>query len=330
MGVKNYAQQRYKVIDNLLTNSMRRYPTMEDIIEKCEERIDRRPSFETIQKDIATMKLPPPDGFYAPIKFNASQRGYEYTDPDFSIDKIGLNDHDIESLKEAIDLIKSIGGARVSTKFSHAVEKILSSYKERFPKSDYSRTIVQTDTPPTSRGFEHFDLFFKACKDRIPVSMVHYSYNNRRFKPLTIHPMILKEFDNKWYVVGYSELHDSLRTFGVDRIYAPQPIFKEFIKAQSSEIDTYLNDTYGVYPLENEKKQTIKIAASALATNYLEAYPIHESQHLEKHQRGNSTITFDLVPSMELISYFMSYGNEIRVIKPSWIASLIQEKTQVI
>ena len=39
MGVKNYAQQRYKVIDNLLTNSMRRYPTMNDIIEKCEERI---------------------------------------------------------------------------------------------------------------------------------------------------------------------------------------------------------------------------------------------------------------------------------------------------
>jgi len=327
MGVKNYAQQRYKVIDNLLTNSMRRYPTMQDIIDKCEERIDRRPSPETVQKDIAKIRLHPPDGFNAPIEYNSVYKGYEYTDSDFTIDRIGLNDHDIDSLKQAIDMIQSIGGSRVSSKFSHAVEKILSSYKERFPKSDYNRTIIQTDTPPSSRGFEHFDLLFKACKEKIPISMVHYSYNKRRFKPLTIHPMVLKEFDNKWYVVGYSELHKSLRTFGLDRIYSPQPVYIDFIEANPGEITTYLNDVYGVYPLTNKDKQTIEIKASALATNYLQAYPIHHSQCVKKHGKGHSTITFELVPSMELVSYFMSYGNDIYVSKPTWMFHLIEEKT---
>ena len=97
MGVKSYAHQRYKVIDDLLTNSMRRYPTMKEIIDKCEERIDRRPSPDTIQRDIARMKKPPPDGFDAPLHYDTINRGYEYTEPNFSIDKIGLNDHDIDS-----------------------------------------------------------------------------------------------------------------------------------------------------------------------------------------------------------------------------------------
>ena len=53
MPINKSAFRRYKVIDQLLRNRMRMYPTMEDIIEACREKLDVDPSPETIQKDIA-------------------------------------------------------------------------------------------------------------------------------------------------------------------------------------------------------------------------------------------------------------------------------------
>lgn len=327
MPVKNYSSQRYKVIDSLLSSPIRTYPSLEDIADACEERIEKRPSLETLSKDIRQMRKAAPAGFDAPIEWSKLHGGYYYDAPDFTIENTGLNDHDIEALKEAIDLMRSIGGARVGAKFNHALEKVLSSYKERFPQSDYNRTIIQTDTPPPSRGFEHFDLLFRACKDRRAVSFVHYSYRKRKFKPILLHPVLMKEFDNKWYVVGYSDYHEDIRTFGLDRIYEPHMVYATYIESDPKEISSYLNDIYGVYPLTDREKVTITIRATPLASNYIQAYPIHESQQVKsKAENGATTFTFDLIPSMELLSYFMSYGKDIKVISPRWMDHLIISK----
>ena len=69
MPINKNAWKRFTIIDSLLTNKMKPYPRMEDIIEACRvKHLD--PSQETIQKDIAQMKMTRPDGFEAPIQFN--------------------------------------------------------------------------------------------------------------------------------------------------------------------------------------------------------------------------------------------------------------------
>ena len=52
MPINKNALGRYKVIDMLVRNNMRPYPTMEEIIEACREKLGIDPSVHTIQKDI--------------------------------------------------------------------------------------------------------------------------------------------------------------------------------------------------------------------------------------------------------------------------------------
>ena len=42
-------------------------------------------------------------------------------------------------------------------------------------------------------------------------------------------------------------------------------------------------------------------------------------EEVEKEEDGTTIFEFELIPSMELIRYFMSYGRDIRVLKPEWI-----------
>ena len=100
MPINKNAYLRYKAIDLRLRSQYRSLPDMRDLIDACEKAIDYRPSIETIQKDIMVMRQDPPKGFAAPIKYCRRNYVYEYTDPDYTIDNIGLNDLDIDFKEE--------------------------------------------------------------------------------------------------------------------------------------------------------------------------------------------------------------------------------------
>ncbi len=325
MAISRSAYRRYKVIDSLLRNTMRPYPTIIDIQEACQQKLDISPSLDTLEKDIRNMKLPEPDGFDAPITYCRLNKGYHYTNSKFSINGVSLNENDINSIKEALELLQSIGSSRISDSFNYALDKILVTYKEEFSEGDSKRKIIETESISGSRGFEHFDTLFAACKNRIPVSFTHYSYQKRRFKAVLIHPVLLKEFDNFWYLLGYSESHKALRTFGFDRIYEPILLNRKFIPTKQEIVNNYYKDIYGVYPYKNQPKQEIVFFASPIVSNYFEAYPIHESQICEKMDEGY-IFTLQLIPSVELVKILRSYGSELAVLEPQWLDDEINNK----
>jgi predicted DNA-binding transcriptional regulator YafY len=265
------------------------------------------------------MKEPTPEGFDAPIYYNRTRRGYAYSDPDYVLAGVPLTDVDIESIRESLEFIKILGGSQISEKFNNAMEKVLSISLEEFQGKVKKQTILQTMNPPISRGFEHFDLFYKACREKTPVSLVHYSYKKRNFSALTIHPFLIKEFENKWYVMGFSEKHNQIRTFGLDRVFDPFLLKKKYITVEKSAREKEAHDYYGVFPIPNQKKQGVKIHVSALVTNYFEAYPIHESQLIKKEESGSSVISYNLIPTIELTRLFLSHGYHVQVIEPKWL-----------
>lgn len=325
MPINKSAFRRYKVIDMLLKNNMKRYPTMQEIIDACYDKLGIDISIETIQKDIAHMRMSPPDGFDAPIRYNRSKGGYEYTNPEFSLLGVQLSDLDIETIKESAELLQLVGGSRVSEKFNSAIEKIFTTVLEEFSTHKAREKYVQTMVPPPSRGFEHFDLFYTSCIHKQPVSFIHYSYKKRTFSSIIIHPSLIKEFENKWYIVGFSEKHQEVRTFGMDRIFSPLPLRKKFIKLDDSTIESMQQDYYGVFPIPKQPKQIVKIEASALATNYFLAYPIHTSQVVEKQPHGNAIIHFELIPTIELTRLFLSHGHHVSIIFPSWFLEFTEK-----
>jgi len=326
MGVSKSAFSRYRIIDKMLKNIFKPYPTLYDIQEACERQLDFSPSLDTLEKDIRNMKQS--DVFDAPIVFCRKNKGYYYSNSNYSINSIPLTDSDILTIKEALDLIKNLGGGnRVTERFEAAIQKILASYKEEFPDGVIDRKIIQTDYVEGAKGYENFNTLFESCNNQYPISFVHYSYSKRVFKSVIVHPIRLKEFENKWYLIGYSESHAGIRTFGLDRIYEPIFLKRKFISCKDTAIESYCNDIYGVYPIENEKKQKITFLTSPGITNYFEAYPVHSSQKANKNNSGSSFFTLNLVPSMELIKLFRSYGKHLKVTYPDWLREQTQSLT---
>jgi predicted DNA-binding transcriptional regulator YafY len=105
----------------------------------------------------------------------------------------------------------------------------------------------------------------------------------------------------------------------MDRIFAPFLLKKSFVTVDKAIKQSEASDLYGVFPILNQKKQRIKIRINDLITNYFEAYPIHESQKIEKEPDGFSIVTFQLVPTMELTRLFLSHGKTLEIVQPLWL-----------
>jgi predicted DNA-binding transcriptional regulator YafY len=320
MSLTKEAYIRYKIIDACISNSQEPYPTMDYLIDACQEKLGHEFNKSTIQKDIKAMKYDELLGFNAPIKFSKSNNGYYYSDPKYSINKIPLNTTDIEAINSALELIAEFKGTRLNENINHALEKVLTEFKEYVPKNSSQGKIIQTDAPPSHKGFEHFEFFYNATSQKIPVCFVHYSYSKRKFNSVIVHPYMLKEFQNHWYVVGYSENHNQLRTFGLDRIYEPLLLKKDFIEAPTAQKVEYFKYVYGVYPIPKQKRQEIIFMVKPILGDYLLAHPLHETQHIKKKEsNGTLIISLDLIPSKELINYFLSNANLLKVLEPKWM-----------
>lgn len=322
----NASYFRYIIIDECLNNKYKPFPSMEELIDACERKLDTRFSISSIQKDIQDLKKGIM-GEEAPIKYSKSKEGYYYSDAEFTIRKIGLQESEIEALKASADLLSMFTGSRVSENFGRAVDKIFASIHESFPDGKGRHKIVQTDNSSNHKGFEYFEFFLHAAKERIPVCFVHYSYKHRVFKSVIVHPLILKEFQNNWYLVGHSENHKELRTFGLDRIYEPK-LLKRLFKEPTDKIKVdYFKNIYGVYPYDGQKLQKIEFRVNPLLSDYMHAHPIHESQKRKKEgSYGHAIFTLQLIPSHELINFFLSFSHQLVVIKPDWIQKEIHER----
>lgn len=324
MNQSKGAFQRYRVIDSLLRNPMKPYPGMEDIRDYCERKLDYKPSAETIQKDIRDMKLPFPDGFDAPIHYSRLHGGYAYTDANFSLAGVALQQAELDVIAEAVEVLRAIGSSRLGNKFSHALHKLLSASMEHRQETG-ALPVLQTMVPPVSQGFAHFDLYYQACTERIALSLLYYSYRNRVYGHHLLHPFLIKEFENRWYLVGYSEHHGAVRVFGLDRISEPELLRVPYRPTDPDEIIRYLGDLYGVHPLPGSEKTLITLRADELATHYFNAYPLHHSQRIEKRSDGTSLITYSLVPTRELAHYILSLGNQVTLLSPDWFRAYTQD-----
>ena len=327
---------RYKIIDECLIDIYKPYPTMDDLKYKIDRKLKTSVSTATIQKDIAQMKKGEDEGGYsAPIKFKRSNKGYYYDFekfPDFTIQSLGLNEKEYEAIELAASVLQQFKGIKVNDSYNHAIDKLFSSLN--INKTDKDKTSVNAIQPEETtymRGMEHFETLVTSIRKKIPVSFIHYSYDKKLFKSIIIHPYLMKESNKRWYLVGYSEEHEEVRYFGLDRIYDPILIDKKFIEHSGADLRSLFDNKIGLTNIRSHKEtydpEKIKLWVSDKMANYIKSMPIHKSQTYREYDgEGEIIVTIHVVPTTELISLIMSYSEHMTLISPRWLCKRIEDK----
>lgn len=316
MPVNRNALIRYKTIDKCLSNPYRLW-SLEDLIDACSdalyeyEGIDKGVSRRTVQMDIQMMRSDKL-GYNAPIEVY-DKKYYKYTEPNYSITNMPLSKHDLEKLSEATDILRQFKGFAHFQELTGVVQKI----EDRVNSEKLNtRPIIDIDKNDGLKGLEHLDFIYRAVLDKKVLNVNYQSFNARNPSELQFHPYLLKEYNNRWFLIGHKDSSESILNLALDRICSlsvnNQLSYVENLDFSANE---YYKDVVGVTVI-NSRPRNIQIWVDAKNAPYVLTKPLHQSQEVVRHQDDGIVIRIQVIPNFELERLILGFGESMKVLSP--------------
>ncbi|MBG15561.1 MAG: hypothetical protein CL853_04325 [Crocinitomicaceae bacterium] len=315
-AIKN-ALLRYRVIDKSIRNEYNPYPSKEDLRQACEEELygssdGSNICDSTIEKDLFAMR----QEHDAPIKYSKAERGYFYTDKNFSMDDIPLTDADISAIKAATTILNQFKNTQLFGQFQYAIDKILDRVEVSANKQNYNDDFVHFESQPTIGGNEFLAPIVKAIKEKKSIQFEYRSFKSEQGSIRRLQPYLLKEYRNRWYLIGKSELKDKILTFALDRMQNLMSLELPFNPDRSFNAEVFFRHSIGITAYDGNP-ENITVQASQVLSKYLISQPLHHTQKIVSNKDGVHTFSFELLLSYELKMLLLGFGNDLKVISPA-------------
>ena len=326
MPVNRNALIRYKTIDKCLQNRYRRW-TLEDLIEACSEAlyeyegIDKGVSKRTVQSDIQMMRSDKL-GYNAPI-IVLEKKYYTYEDPDYSITNIPLSEQDLNMLTEAVAFMKQFQGFSHFRNLDGMVQKLEDHI---YSQKTHTRPVIDFEKNEDLKGLEFLDPLYRAIIRKDVVQLSYQAFSRRQPIDFPFHPYLLKEYRNRWFVLGIKERKGRVFTLALDRIKALKLTEIPFVENETLDIDNYFNEIIGVTVDESREAEEIIFKADHRQAPYIKTKPFHSSQKVIAHDRFGVTFSIQIQLNFEAEREFLGFGPGIKILSPERFKRRINQK----
>ncbi len=198
------------------------------------------------------------------------------------------------------------------------IEEVSANLRVSLNMGKNPESIISYDDNAQLRGMEHFALLHEYIRSHQPIVVEYRPYNNPERMEETIHPYFLKQYNCRWFVLGYNTKYDTITTFALDRIITIQKAAVKFIPNTKYNFQEYFQDVIGVtITPEKQDVEEILIEVDGKQYHYVSSKPMHPSQHLVRYNKdGNAIVMLKVIPNFELKQLILSYGRRMTVLSP--------------
>ena len=331
MPTNRHAAVRYQVIDRCLRQRNVKW-TATLLAEACAEAIAEldgdatTPSRSSIGRDIRTMRLPRPLGYEAPIVWDARAGTYYYSEQGYSITEGPMREEDLRALNGALAILREFryfgqvqGLEEITARLQYGLKA--SAGRQGSP-------VIMFSQPPETPAYRWLDFLYQAIEEEHCLLLRYQPFSEEPFQA-TVSPYLLKEYNNRWFLIAYHHGHKRLHTFALDRIQqASRQSLHPYYHTPHFDPATYFNDIVGVTILEGRQMEVVSFRATPLRARYLATKPVHSSQKVVSEQPDHVIFSLQLIPNFELESLLLSFAEEIRVLEPQWLAARLKKRLE--
>ena len=307
---------RIHTIDACLRRRNRLW-TIDDLVEACEDALYEYEgiseiSTRTIRRDLQLMRSEKL-GYNAPIIVK-DKKYYTYEDPDYSITKLPLSKEDLNELSSALDIIRHYG----SFSGMSGQEDIITRMQDTVQCQESHSRIVYLETNDQLKGLSFLGILYDFIIKKTPLAVRYHSFTAKSETIQHISPYILKEFNNRWFLFGYSQFTHGLRTLALDRIIeVKEDKDRPYIENTFFDPNSFFDSMIGVTRSAKSQRLQIIIKVDKQTTPYIITKPLHSSQQIvEELEDGSVLFRLNVVHNLELERLLLGFGCHLEVVSP--------------
>ena len=321
--IKN-ALIRYRIIDRMIRNPYKTYPSKSDLREACEESLFGSTYGDhicdsTIEKDLFAMRME----HDAPIKYSRKHEGYFYEDPDYTINDIPLSEDELESIRFAVQTLQQFQEVPYFKEFGSAIDKIATRVAVAGTEGNETSAFIGFETAYSSIGNQWLPLLLTAIQEKKTCHFTYASFKTGIAKERNVLPVYLKEYRNRWYLISFDLEKSDWITYALERmdglvVNEAQHLLKEAFNPSS-----FFAETIGI-TTEKKAAERIVLRVNDIASKYIESQPLHSSQ--EKIGTNQFVLTVQI--NEELIRTLLGFMGELQIISPAHLVQTWNERIQ--
>lgn len=317
MPVNRNALLRYKTIDACLRNRRRKW-TLDDLITAVSdalyeyEGMVKEISRRTVQADIQVMRSSRL-GYNAPI-IVLDKKYYTYEDPAYSITQLPLKEQDLQRMNEAVEMLRQFKGFSHFQSLNEVVQKLEDHV---YAATHATESVIDFEKNEQLKGLNLLEPIYNAIIHRQPLKIRYQSFQARTASDMIFHPWWLKEFKNRWFVIGCREGHQFEFNLALDRIQELDQA-PEYAYRPNTNIDlkTYYKDVIGVTVQTRQQPKKVVVWVDASTAPYIETKPLHPSQTVVQRTPTGIIIELILQLNFELEKELLGFGATVKVLSP--------------
>jgi len=180
-------------------------------------------------------------------------------------------------------------------------------------------------------GQSFLNPIVEAMQTNVELRIDYQRYEYEREEHLqTFHfqPYALKVYNRRWYLLGFLEEQNGLRTIALDRILALKVLTKNFTLPEDFDARKYFANVVGIYASPDLPVVKVKIRAYGVQAEYLRSTPLHKSQsEVRSKYREFAEFTYRLCETPELVSQLLAMGDRVEVLEPQELRDEIKKRT---
>ncbi len=290
---KQESTRRHHLIIGLLRRKPSTFAEINDYLKQKSTLEERKYeiNIRTFQRDVKEIA----SNYNIEIKCNRSDLSYQIV--------IDENDIHTERLIETYDMLNALN-----------VHKNLSQH-----------LILENRKP---LGTENMHGILHAIKTHHQISFIHESYWNSDTGKVarTICPLVIKEAQNRWYIIGKDTSDNQIKTFGLDRITDFEILKERFKYPTNYNPEIAFKDSFGIVSSNGENPQKIILSFTKEQGKYVKSLPLHHSQKELLSNENEYQIQLYLHPTYDFEMELLSLGSKVKVLEPESLKNSIMQK----
>lgn len=320
MPTNKNAYIRYKCLDKLLSDRHHYYDrkTLTEKVNDMLHELGYKPvGKRTIEKDLDALMCSP---FNAPIR-ETKKNGkiiVGYSDSSFSIFTQELSREERNLLREVLSTIGQFNGLDNFQWLE--VFKIGLGLEER-------RQIISFSNNPYLKNSNLLGTLFDNISNEVVIHLSYHTFVDSSIRSIDFHPYLLKQYNDRWFLLGAAGDDKKILTFALDRIDKVEPLPEQKYIPCPDDLADRFEDIVGVTYYEDQPVEHILFWVSNSSKGYIETKPIHGTQTPRRgeaetilrqqypHLEGGAFYTIDCIKNYELIRLLCSYGKDLIVLQ---------------
>lgn len=329
MAVNKNALIRYKTIDKCLRNNYVKWG-LQDLNSACSDALYElegrqiNVSLRTTQLDIQMMRSSKL-GYHAPIEVY-EKKWYRYADPNYSITQIPLSKSDMSVLGESVEVLRQFKEFSLFKELNGIIQRLEDKLNTA---GGHVEPIIHLDKNVLLKGLEFLDQLYQAILKRKCLRLTYQSFTASREATYVFHPYILKEYNNRWFLVGRADGQQRVLTLALDRMVEVAIAENVSYKKFNFQADDYYRHTIGVTVLGPNQLEEIVLRIDKFNAPYVLTKPLHSSQKLiKKYPDGTVDIGLRVQVNFEFERLVLGFGPSAEVLAPKSLRQRMRRKLE--